>query len=254
MLVKDEADVIAHTLTHLLENVDAVIVSDNGSTDGTIDIVSDFTATGCVELKHDPEVGYWQSQKTTRLALEASQRGFSWVVPCDADECWVANDHRRLGDFLDGIAPDVRIARAELYDHFASAEDDPTDPNPFSRMGWRHLNHAPLGKVCVRAGKDVVIQQGNHGAKIKGFATMSAGLNVRHFSWRSPEQYLRKIRNGAAAYAATDLPEDVGGHWRMFNGAPDSTVVGHYWKWFYKKSPRSEQALIYDPIKRKETE
>ena len=34
-------------------------------------------------------------------------------------------------------------------------------------------------------------------------ALVAGGLVIRHFSWRSEEQYLRKIRNGQAAYAAT---------------------------------------------------
>ena len=42
MVLRDEGDIIAHTLTHLLTWVDSLHVLDTGSTDDTWDIVNDF--------------------------------------------------------------------------------------------------------------------------------------------------------------------------------------------------------------------
>ena len=171
LLVKDEADVIEWTLRHLhRQDVDAAIVADNGSTDGTREILDRLVAEtdGWLAVQDDPEVGYWQSAKTTALAHEAHERGFDWVIPCDADEMWVAADGRTVGAWLRGVPPDVLLARAALYNYVPTAED-PADSNPFTRIGWRLAEPAPLGKVACRLRPDLTVEAGNHGASYDVF-------------------------------------------------------------------------------------
>src|SRR5258706_10050034 len=95
MLVKDESDVIADTVAHLLSQVDEVIVADNLSTDGTRDLLETMPVT----VIDDREVGYYQSAKMTKLARLALSHGHEWVVPCDADEVWYSL-FGRLADVL----------------------------------------------------------------------------------------------------------------------------------------------------------
>lgn len=246
MLVKDEADVIGYTVEHLLGQVDHVIVSDNGSTDGTREIVAAFPAD-TVTVLDDPEVGYYQDSKTTMLARQAREAGHEWVLPCDSDEFWYAIDGRRIADYLAGLAPDVAYVEAPLYNHIASALDDDEEPNPFRRIGWRQREHGALGKVCARLRPGLEIRMGNHSAWAPGTGATVGGLCVRHYSWRSPAQYLRKIRNGEAAYAATSMNPGIGAHWRMFAGVPDETVLEHFRLWFWQEDPSLDETLIYDP-------
>lgn len=277
MLVKDEADVIGYTLEHLLGHVDEILVSDNGSTDETAAIV-DATAksSGRVLLMRDTEVAYYQDVKTTALAQMALEIGHQWVLPCDADEFWYAPDGRPIRDYLNGIAPDVQVVRGALFNHLPTAKDAPAwevcpdcggighfnlhvcpdcnggaivgEPNPFRRIQWRLREPAPLGKVCVRTDPDLQIHMGNHGAWLPGAMLTTPGLIVRHYTWRTEEQYVRKIINGAAAYAATDKPENVGGHWRMFGNPPDPDAVrAHFRKWFWSAEPEKNDSLIFDP-------
>jgi hypothetical protein len=79
----------------------------------------------------------------------------------------------------------------------------------------------PLRKVAARARPGLTIQQGNHAATFTGTGiryppTVTNALQVRHYPYRTVDQFVSKVRNGAAAYAATDLPEEMGGHWRQF--------------------------------------
>ena len=244
MLVKDEADIIRPVVKHLLRNVDHVIVQDNASTDGTREILSELP----VELIDDNEVGYWQEKKTTALAQYARKAGHSWVLPCDADEVWYALDGRPIREFLGGLAPDIQIVWASLYNHLPTALDDETMPNPVVRIGWRQKNAGALPKVCARTRPDLVIHAGNHSASTSGTGLKAAGLGIRHYSWRTADQYLRKIRNGERAYAATTLPGSTGEHWRMWAEHDDDTVREHFRRWFWSADPKADDSLILDPF------
>lgn len=246
MLVRDEADIIRFTLEHLLRQVDHVYVAENLSKDATREIACSFDR---VTVIPDDELGYWQSKKTTALAMRALADGHEWVVPCDADEFWYANE-RTVSSLLNGLSPDVQIVTAPLFNHLPTDEDDPTEMNPFLRMGWRKREAGALPKVACRARPDLVIHAGNHSASTAGSALRSGGLLIRHFSWRSAEQYVRKIRNGEQAYAATTLPSHTGEHWRMWEGHPDEALVDHFNLWFHSAKPREDDTLIYDPAPR----
>jgi glycosyltransferase involved in cell wall biosynthesis len=249
MLVKDEADIIGYTVEHLLAHVDEILVADNGSTDGTLDILHELADCGNVQVLTDSTLGYYQERKTTLLARFAGRRGHGWVIPCDADEFWYSTDGRLLRDFLGGLAPDVGTVTATLYHHLPTTLDNELDRNPFRRIRFRLPEAAALPKVAARTGGGLVIKPGNHHAVhlSEPFLVRSGGFALRHYSWRSPEQYLRKITNGRAAYAATNLPEDTGAHWRMFDGASDDAIIEHYLRHFYYDADRAALDLIDDP-------
>lgn len=237
-MVKDEADVIEATVRHMLTQVDHVLIADNGSTDGTREILDSLD----VEVVDDPEVGYFQSRKMSTLATKAADMGAEWVVPFDADEAWYS-PFGRIADVL--TERPESIATAQLYDHVPSAED-PAEGDHLERIGWRRRDPAELPKVAVRPNVPVTIHQGNHGADYGG--TVDNVLVVRHFPTRSAEQMVRKARNGGAAYAATDLPKDVGAHWRQWNELTDEQLGEVFRQYYWSADPRSDSSLIYDPV------
>ena len=165
-MVRDEADVIETTLRHMKTQVDAIIVANNRSVDGTNDILFDLQVEDPdypLIVNFDDEVGYMQSEKMTRLAHQAGREfGADWIVPFDADEIWYSS-WGRLGDFLESMK-DADIVQANLFDHVCTALDDPDEPDPVKRIGWRRDYCAPLPKVAVRYDPNLIIGMGNHEA------------------------------------------------------------------------------------------
>lgn len=251
MLVKDEADIIEFTIRHLMGQVDVVYVTDNMSLDPTADIAKRLQPEygfDRIKVGWDEEVGYYQDAKTTDLARRAMLDEHEWVVPCDADEWWYSPGRESIKEFLAGLAPDVAFVTADLYNHLPTAIDPEQEPDPFKRIGWRQRSHGALGKVACRLRPELEIGMGNHSAWAPGTGMTVPGLVIRHFSWRTPEQYLRKIRNGEAAYAAAGAARaGFGDHWRAFEGKPDVAVTDHFNTWFHVVDPTADSTLIYDP-------
>lgn len=263
-MVRDEEDVVRSTVGHMLAQVDAVIVADNLSTDGTRAILDELAArsAGRLLVVDDPEPAYRQSEKMTALALRARlDLGADWIVPFDADEVWYS-PFGRIADVLGDVAPQWLITPAPLFDHVATAED-PLELDPVVRLGWRRRERNFLPKVAARWRADLVIEQGNHGASYSGRGTVfDELLVVRHFPYRSPEQLVRKVRNGAAAYAAggTSIPETFGAHWRQWGRILDErgeeAIADLFRTWYWRDRPRAplvlpdgekQPALIFDP-------
>lgn len=253
MLVKDEADIIATTVRHLATQVDGIFIIDNMSTDGTRQIIESLVDEGLpIRFGLDTEVAYYQSRKMSELAKSAGALGYEWVVPCDADEIWYST-HGRVGDLLCAYGDQgYDIVGADLYDHVATGQD-PGIVDPVQRIGWRRREMGGLPKVAVRIKPGLVIEQGNHGAHYPDEVRRADhALVIRHFPYRSVGQMVSKVRNGAAAYAETDLPREQGQHWREYGellkaGGPDA--IGDVFRtWFWVRSPHADPQLIFDPV------
>ena len=209
MMARDEADVIGYTLAHLLgEGVDHVIVSDNRSEDDTRSVCEEFGLP--VTVLDDPEPGHYQGRKTSALAQMAYGMGADWVLPCDADELFYARTGT-LAEFFADCPFDV--VGAQVFDHIATDDDDPGEPNPFLRARWRRQYPQRLPKVAFRASPCPEVAEGNHDVRGVG-DNRGGGLFARHVQYRSFEQMARKVRNGAEALDAAGMHPLHGTHWR----------------------------------------
>ena len=240
-MVKDEQDCIGYTLRHLLaEGVDHILVADNMSTDATRSILDKLAEdTEQVTVVDDLEPGYYQDRKMTNLAHRAAEDlGAEWVLPFDADEIFY-NDHGTLAEFFAGCGPDVVVVHG--WDHIATYDDDPADPNPFTRITQRRPNPQRLGKVAFRYQPTAALELGNH--NVHGVpGTRVRALHYRHFQYRTFEQMARKVRQGADAYAATDFsPRTYGTHWRELGVLDDSALFARWSRLC------EEEGLLDDP-------
>lgn len=221
-IVRDEADIVGTVVANLIaQGVERVVVADNGSTDGTGAVLARCARDMPVTVLADRLVGYYQAEKTTLLARAAARAGAGWVLPFDADEVWRAPGST-LADWL--TACDAAVVQAPVYNHLPTEDDAVAVVDPVARLRWRKEAPNRLHKVVFRAHPRARLEQGNHGVARRGRRV--PGLEVRHYPYRSFEQFVRKVRQGSAAYAATDLPAEMGKHWRGLGGGDDEELAG----------------------------
>ena len=69
LLVRDEAEIVAANIRHhLASGVDHIVATDNGSTDGTVEILEGFAKDGVLHLRHEPDDSFDQARLTTEMA------------------------------------------------------------------------------------------------------------------------------------------------------------------------------------------
>lgn len=239
-MVRNEENTIAHTVQHLArQGIDAFLIADNGSTDGTADVLRSLAKEHCVHVLTDSLQDYLQGTKMTILAELARRQGADWIVPFDADELWFAGEGT-VADFLRSSA--CPIVEATLHNVFPSRDDDLQESNPFRRL--RSLDSYPssLGKVAFRTHRFMRIATGNHGVSRPGCS--SAGLYIAHFPWQSFDQLRSKLENGKLALQSI-ADEELGAHWRR-GGSLDSNGMEALWNALCDGQP--VETLAWSPV------
>ncbi len=221
ILVKNEADIIAANIrTHAALGVDAFVVMDNDSDDGTREILADLQKS--YEIKIIDEKGdYKQARWMRRLAGVAKREmGADWVINNDADEFWLPQNDKNLKENLAFRGSVLTVQRYNMVPDEHSVTDDHffESPyyvkNPIFYKKSKELNNAKqsiiLGKIgpktIVNPHGLVYLRGGNHKAlhignlrdyfrsgydKIKRFNA----IEVFHYSIRNYAQFKKNILN-----------------------------------------------------------
>ncbi len=220
LLVRDEIDIVAATIEHFLDQGAAhLVVTDNGSVDGTREVIEEYVATGRVSMIDEPDHTFRQSHWVTRMArVAATEHGADWVINADADEFWVPKDRTTLADSLAAVGPEHALIQARRTDLLGVRG---TRGHWSRRLVWRDLltlsarGTPRLPKVAHRADPGIVVAQGNHEVDPAGAVYPLEPWDLYHVPLRSWPQFERVIVNGGSAYAAnTELEPHFGWHWR----------------------------------------
>jgi hypothetical protein len=243
MMVRDEADIVGAMVQHHLDQgVDMMIVTDNGSVDGTTEILEKFAAGGRVDLRHDPVHHKQQQATVTRMAREAyTTYHADWVLNADADEFWICdNESQTLAEAFAGIPAALGAFDVHVTDMIGLPamrgtglqrlvyQDNRTTENLTSIGLFAHATHN-----AVHVGTaDVAVAQGNHFVNIpsQGEPPADRAIGVRHFPWRSWEQYSTKVRNAGSAYSSqTELRPSPNHHgMRDYRRLLEGTLLASY--------------------------
>jgi Glycosyl transferase family 2 len=162
MKVRDEADIIELNLRyHRAQGIDEFIVTDNGSTDGTLEILERWRDDGRLRLISEPAAadfrvkGHWW---VTRMGRMGAELGADWVLHADADELWwpAGDDLKRE---FSRVPDEYGVVVAPRTEFVAR----PDGPGPFwDRLTVREARSSLRPKLAHRPEPDLKLRRGAH--------------------------------------------------------------------------------------------
>ncbi|WP_182046785.1 glycosyltransferase family 2 protein [Curtobacterium sp. ME26] len=217
LMVRDEADVLPAWLEHhVAQGFDVFVITDNGSVDGTAELLAAFADRGdvVVDLRHDPVHRKQQGVVVTGMARDAAVlHGADWVVNADADEFIVPVDRSlTVGQVLERLDPAVGAFTVPVVNMTGAMAESGAG---LGRLHWRDERSAeelravgllaPPSSNAVHVGApEVVVVQGNHQVSVANGAPVpdELRLEVLHLPWRSWAQYAHRVEVSGLAYEA----------------------------------------------------
>jgi len=182
MMFKDEADILPHWFNSWIEKgVDKFYLCDNGSTDGSADIVNEYSKKADIYLTQSSRNDFPQRDVVNELKIKALNDGFDLLFPVDADET-LSLSATPFYTIRDWIA-----LLNEYHPAYWCAEYRYKNNMP-NGVSWFEPEHR---KVFGRFRPHWNISIGNHCIEGKiGMQEDEVCLN--HFQYRSWEQFRRK--------------------------------------------------------------
>lgn len=221
MVVKDEADVIAASLTDACRWSDKIIVIDNGSTDGTWECVQRLAQTYpqiIPWLRYEGPFHIGLRAKAFKAFRHEMKNGDWWNVRLDADEFYPGD----VRAFLAGVPKRFTTVKKESTDFVLTAEDLEKIPfgNSFEqnrslfthslatrRKERRFMRHSSLLCWCERW------RYPHPWGRV-----YEKGIPVQHYQYRSPEQMAKRfaVRQQAKAAGCGSFHHEQGQSWRDY--------------------------------------
>jgi len=222
MVVQNEADLIERNLRwHLGLGVDHIYITDDHSTDGTLELVSPERWGGRTSASFAPPGLFRQATWASQMAREAARDGWEWVCHLDADEfLWPESDlPRMLGDMPDEVEA-IKVHRHDFL---------PGDPPSLRLGGERQIGGYPLQpKLIHRARSDTTISHGGHVLDAPaGLVLDNGAVEILHHAYRD----VAALKRRADAVSRLD-PETASGaasQWRWLASYRKHTPLEVLW-------------------------
>ena len=232
-LIKNEVDIILDNIkVHSQLGADCFVIIDNGSTDGTRELLDSVKDQYEMIVIDRPLLDYQQSNWKTEMAKTAARKlGADWSIANDADEFWIPKDGNLKTEMVSSGSilecPRYNI----LFDREAFDAEAPyytqtnrvqypinypkgiqcAQPNLSIMMGNIH------GKVAVRSRGLLRVKGGNHRAwHALGWlnSKKSENIDIYHYPIRSKAKFIQNIENRKALLDAG--VSKMGDHYRRW--------------------------------------
>ncbi len=258
--ILDEADIVEAFLRHTAFYADHHVILDNGSRDGTIEIIRALKEEGLnLTVFQNIAVSMNERQFNTRLYHHAAtELQADWVLCLDADE--FIDDRALKGGLSAALerrmreTPDLLCLTLPYFDYVREAREAADEPIVPLRMPVRRTRANRFRKVFVRAPiPDAVIGNGNHTVKLGGTSLPGEplrGLQLAHYPHRSVYQMAAKSAKGWAKVQATgpaEINRGTSRHYRpLFEGLRDAPQT--YFLADESAPVSDDPRLVADPI------
>ena len=214
LIVRDEADIIRENIEfHAKKGVDAFAIIDNGSTDGTREILEGLRTSFDLQLFDDRGL-HQQARQATFLAQHLRDHQHAdWLISNDADEFWLPKEDN-LKLLINPSRPAVIASRYNLLPRREDIATQyykfhhnimlvhrphgmlPSMPDPNKALPFPIMLRTYPGKIaCSLQGFEYVCQ-GNHEVKhATGEARHTDDACIFHYQIRGYEKFKSKMRN-----------------------------------------------------------
>ena len=261
--ILDETDIVESFVRHTASLVDHPIFLDNGSQDGTLDILTSLSKEGLpISVMQNKCVSFNEGSHLTFLFREAATKhGADWVACLDADE--FLDDRLTDGGLISMLwqtvdtQPDAVAIELPMAEYIATREDLVCEMIVPVRIRKRR-ELSGNRKVIVRVRpetREIEIQHGGHGVKHgwpPGKVVYQDGLRLAHYSERSPFQYITKFVRGWSRVLAAGTELAASGHayhykspYESLRDHPEQILRNDWFMGFKNESP----LLSVDPIR-----
>ena len=271
-MVRNDADVIEAFVGHNAALLDALIVIDHGSVDGTRDILLALAEEGLpLTIESESELAQRQPEVLTRAASDAFAKGADVVFPLDADEFLKVSNRALLDDVLAKLPSGLNAALQWQTYVPEGARCPPEQPLRGARRRLAVERHGLHKLALTRAfagDADAVLGPGSHTIRsLRGETNAPSHLArlrtdvaaLAHLPVRSAEQLMRKVTIGWLAHrAARRSNADLAFHWRELYEAFDgdrlpspnevATIAANYGVARARWLPLRDIAFIDDPL------
>lgn len=215
-LMRNEAELLPAWLRHLeRQGIGGVVIGDNMSTDETAEIARGYGGSLPVFVIEDKEPKHLHEHKVDVMARVARRHGAEWIVPMDADEFWYGVEAT--------LARTLRASQQHITQQAARVHNVVLTDSEF-RVG---AEPDRLPKVAFRWHPLAHIDHGNHAVARPG--QIRSDLRILHFSYRSAEHFIAKVRHGAKALSYLNYdPSEPGHSWLDLNEFSDEELRNVY--------------------------
>lgn len=196
MTVKNEADIVAESVSHNLRRLDGIAITDNGSDDGTWELLQEMAvADDRILLFRDPSPITTRSfhRNAMRVASLGHRPATDWAVQCDCDELH-ESDVRSVCEAAVGY--DVIFGKKW---QFVLLPDSPEDGPVRERLRW----HRPAPHRELRAYRKPRWFYVRDVVKRFGLRVSPSDLDLAHYQCRTRSQMAGRLATrqmGVATY------------------------------------------------------
>lgn len=260
LLVKNEEDYLETNLKfHKEMGVDGFIVTDNGSTDKTRDILEKYKKLGWIyEIIDEPSVTYDQRKWVDRMIRRAKDRyKATWVINSDADEFYYSRSQNLKKSIA--LYPHLNAFSLDAFPCFpAEVENDFANPyyvkkdTSHMRLAGRYENlsekNAALREIVIMSKvihqtKDyLMISKGNHNVKmLNKIMASNNDIVCYHLHLSSYERFVSRVQRWMES--DKHIPEDS--HANAIEHLKNGTLQDAFHE---RYNAEMRQALIEDGI------
>lgn len=257
LLVKDEVDIIRENILYHKEmGIDGIIVTDNNSTDGTLEILEELQKEGIIlEIIKEPTLEYFQKEWVDRMIkLAINKYKADIIINIDADEFWYTSSLNLKETILKNFEDGYNVLNCVLKDFVPIEEKDDflsstyfkgrnlvkyeLDELDINKSSYSWENN--VTKVIHKAKGYKQISQGNHFVKMKKHkGKFCPEITIYHYAIRNYKHFEAKTIKGGKSHEK--FPNKaLGSHWRAWYEFYKEGKLKDVYERYFRKSKKND--------------